>query len=99
MKKDQSTSLNTCSIKLRALARLWFLAMKPKMSPTIGAMLSDAVLEELQKKIKEPHFWKELDILSQRYYSDANKCRDTIEPNYMFSNAELMALKNKLFKL
>ncbi len=78
---------------------LWFLAMKPKMSPTIGAMLSDAVLEELQKKIKEPHFWKELDILSQRYYSDANKCRDTIEPNYMFSNAELMALKNKLFKL
>ena len=49
---------------------LWFLAHKPKLSPTIGAMLSDAVLEELERKIKDPHFWKELDELSGRYYAE-----------------------------
>lgn len=43
---------------------VWFLVKKPKLKPTIGAMLSKAMLEELEKTIKNPGFWKELDEIT-----------------------------------
>lgn len=47
---------------------VWFLAKKPKLKATIGAMLSGAVLEELARKIKDPHFWKELDDIYEKNF-------------------------------
>ena len=69
---------------------LWFLATKSKMSPTIGAMLSDAVLEELERKIKEPHFWKELDTLSQKYFSSADSSYNINESEQFFSGTDIV---------
>lgn len=47
---------------------VWFLEKKRKLSPAIGAMLSKAVLEELDRKIKSPDFWKDLDKIHEKYY-------------------------------
>ncbi len=47
---------------------VWFLEKKRKLSPAIGTMLSKAVLEELDKKIKDPAFWKDLDKIHEKYY-------------------------------
>jgi|SRR3989344_5337805 len=47
---------------------VWFLEKKPKLSPAIGAMLSKVVLEELDRKIKSPDFWKDLDKIHEKYY-------------------------------
>ncbi|HEY4497796.1 hypothetical protein A3J56_03015 [Candidatus Giovannonibacteria bacterium RIFCSPHIGHO2_02_FULL_46_20] len=47
---------------------VWFLAKKTKLSPTIGAMLSDVVLEELSRKMRSSSFWNDLDTLSERYF-------------------------------
>ncbi|OGF74562.1 hypothetical protein A3J56_01260 [Candidatus Giovannonibacteria bacterium RIFCSPHIGHO2_02_FULL_46_20] len=50
---------------------VWFLAKKTKLSTSIGAMLSNAVLEELSRKMRAPSFWHDLDILSDRYFPRA----------------------------
>ncbi|MBI2023736.1 hypothetical protein HYT01_04225 [Candidatus Giovannonibacteria bacterium] len=55
--------------QLESLA-LWFLYKKSKMSPTVGAMLSKAVLEELKETIKKPDYWKILDEIQGKYYSE-----------------------------
>lgn len=47
---------------------VWFLAKKIKLSPTIGAMLSDVVLEELARKIRSSAFWNDLDMFMERYF-------------------------------
>ena len=47
---------------------VWFLEKKRKVSPTIGAMLSLAMSEELERKIKDPSFWKDLDKIHEKYY-------------------------------
>ncbi len=47
---------------------IWFLVKKEKMSPTIGAMLSSVVLEELARTIEKPSFWKELDEMYEKYF-------------------------------
>ncbi|KKU80752.1 MAG: hypothetical protein UY09_C0054G0004 [Parcubacteria group bacterium GW2011_GWA2_47_8] len=47
---------------------VWFLAKKPKLSATIGAMLSDTVLQELSRKMRYSSFWKDLDTISERYF-------------------------------
>ena len=47
---------------------VWFLAKKSKMQPKIGAMLSKKMVEELERKIKSPSFWKELDEIFEKYY-------------------------------
>ena len=80
---------------LRAFSRsqlemlaIWFLAKKEKLSPTIGAMLSAAVLEELERKIKEPGFWVDLDELYEKYYAPA--------ADAAFSVEELDSLRDKL---
>ncbi|OGG43044.1 hypothetical protein A2841_02725 [Candidatus Kaiserbacteria bacterium RIFCSPHIGHO2_01_FULL_48_10] len=67
---------------------IWFLAKKDKLSPTVGAMLSKVVLEELQRKIKEPGFWSELDTIYEKYYSAGTQTA--------FTNDELDTLKEKL---
>lgn len=77
---------------------LWFLAHKPKLSSTIGAMLSKAVLKELERTIQKPSFWKDLDALSEQYYAKSTERARGTEPDQMFSGADLIALRNKLFK-
>ena len=47
---------------------VWFLAKKNKLSPSIGTMLSDIVLEELARKMRFSSFWNDLDMLSERYF-------------------------------
>ncbi len=47
---------------------VWFLAKKLKLQPKIGAMLSKKMLEELERKIKSPSLWKELDEIFEKYY-------------------------------
>lgn len=54
-------------VQLEMLA-VWFLANKPKLRPKIGAMLSKNMLEELERKIKHPSFWKDLDTIFEKYY-------------------------------
>ena len=46
---------------------LWFLSKKKKLSPTIGAMLSLVVLDELVCAMKRPMFWRELDEISEHF--------------------------------
>lgn len=46
----------------------WFLEKKLKVSPTIGAMLSHTMTEELERKIKDHNFWKDLDKIHEKYY-------------------------------
>lgn len=71
---------------------VWFLAKKPKLKPTIGAMLSNTVLEELIKKIKDPHFWRELDEIYENNFP-RQIALDTIqEDKRAFSSNELMEL-------
>lgn len=53
-------------IQLEMLA-VWFLAKKPKLQPKIGAMLSKNMLEELERKIRRPDFWKDLDMIFEKY--------------------------------
>ena len=47
---------------------VWFLAKKPKLQSKIGMMFSAKLLEELEKKIKSPSFWKELDEIFEEHY-------------------------------
>jgi len=47
---------------------VWFLAKKPKLQAKIGTMFSQKLLEELERKIKSPSFWKELDEIFEKYY-------------------------------
>lgn len=61
-------ALKTFSEKQLEMLALWFLAKKTKMKASIGAMLSKAAMEELERKIKDPNFWKDLDeILENKY--------------------------------
>ncbi|KKT42257.1 hypothetical protein A2W54_02875 [Candidatus Giovannonibacteria bacterium RIFCSPHIGHO2_02_43_13] len=47
---------------------VWFLAKKQKLAPAIGTMLSKALMEELELKLKNHAFWKELDEIYERYF-------------------------------
>lgn len=47
---------------------VWFLAKKTKLKPAIGTMLSKALMEELELKLKHHGFWKELDEIYEKYY-------------------------------
>ena len=47
---------------------VWFLAKKSKLSPAVGTMLSKALMEELELKLKNHTFWKELDEIYERYF-------------------------------
>lgn len=47
---------------------VWFLAKKPKLQPKIGTMFSAKLLEELERKIKSPSFWKDLDEIFEKHY-------------------------------
>src|SRR3989344_6651045 len=78
-------ALNVFSRAQLEMLALWYLAKKDKLSPTIGAMLSKAVVEELERKIKEPNFWRDLDEIYERYYQPATQLA--------FTAGELNALK------
>ncbi len=47
---------------------VWFLEKKPALSPTVGAMLSNAVLDELKQQIIRSEFWSDLDKIYDKYY-------------------------------
>jgi hypothetical protein len=67
---------------------VWFLDKKRKMAPTIGAMLSKATLEELERTIKKPSFFGELDSIYEMYYK---------KPTYRkFTSDQLTLLKNSM---
>lgn len=96
-------ALNKLSESQLEMLAVWFLAKKPKLKPTIGAMLSNAVLEELMRKIKDPNFWKELDeiyeknfprkVVEQAHYLPRQISLETIkEDKLAFSSGELMGL-------
>lgn len=61
-------ALKKFSRKQLEMLSVWFLAKKPKLATRIGAMLSKKVLEELERKIKGPDFWKDLDTIFEKYY-------------------------------
>jgi hypothetical protein len=71
--------------QLEALA-LWFLYKKQKMSASIGAMLSKAVLEELKETITKSNFWKELDEIHGKYFEPQ---KEAIHKLRHFSELEL----------
>lgn len=47
---------------------LWFLEKKKTLSTTIGAMLSNAVLDTLRQDMNRYDFWKEIDRIYDQYY-------------------------------
>ncbi len=51
---------------------VWFLAKKPKLAATIGAMLSNKFIEELKKQLSQSEFWRDLDELYEIYYKKQN---------------------------
>ena len=53
--------------KLETLA-VWFLARKKNLRPLIGTMLSQKVLEELEREMSKSSFWKDIDKLMDHYY-------------------------------
>ncbi|KKT57392.1 MAG: hypothetical protein UW93_C0004G0007 [Parcubacteria group bacterium GW2011_GWC1_45_13] len=59
-------------VQLEMLA-VWFLAKKPKLAPSMGAMLSSNVLLELEREIKKPSFWKDLDSILESSKYDFTK--------------------------
>jgi len=75
---------------------LWFLAQKPKMAPSIGAMLSRAVLEELQRKIIDPIFWKELDAIYETNYRQPSWTHKLKNHMRAFTAHELMEFQSRL---
>ena len=75
---------------------LWFLATKEKMSPTIGAMLSSVVLEELKRKIADPHFWKELDHIHEIYYPQPDWHKELEHRTRAFNGAQLVELQTHI---
>ena len=62
------SALKTFSRQQLEMLACWFLEKKPKLSLSLGAMLSKNVLEELERKIKDPNFWKDLDKIHEKYY-------------------------------
>ena len=71
---------------------VWFLAKKPKLKPAIGTMLSNKVLDELIRKMKEPNFWKELDEIYEQNFPRQTSLDDIKEDKRAFSDSELMGL-------
>jgi len=61
-------ALRTFSRTQLEMLAVWFLAKKHKLAPAIGTMFSKKLLEELEKKIKSPSFWKELDEIFEKHY-------------------------------
>ncbi len=70
-------ALKTFSRSQLEMLAIWFLYKKEKMSPTIGAMLSKAVTEELERQLKEPGFWKEIDAIYEKHFP-----RETFYDNF-----------------
>ena len=77
--------------KLEMLA-LWFFCCKPTLQPTIGAMLSNAVLSELMDEMNRPTFWKAVSELTDRYYPRTTHVR-TWTP---FSHTDITSMKESL---
>jgi hypothetical protein len=85
-------ALNVFSRPQLEMLALWFLAHKTKMQATIGAMLSRAVMEELEKQIARPSFWKDVDAIYDRYFE-----RPTPSPDHeSFSLDDIRELKKRL---
>lgn len=61
-------ALKTFSRQQLEMLAVWFLEKKRKLSSSLGSMLSNIVLEELDRKIKSPSFWKDLDKIHEKYY-------------------------------
>ncbi len=85
-------ALNIFSRPQLEMLALWFLAHKIKMQATIGAMLSRAVIEELEKQIARPSFWKDVDTIYDRYFE-----RPDPTPHLeSFSLEDIQELKRRL---
>jgi hypothetical protein len=69
-KDGKLTKLALKRLSLNQLEQLalWFLAKKPGLSPTVGAMLSKSVLKTLEDDIKRPDFWKEINKIYNRHF-------------------------------
>ena len=61
-------ALKKFSRKQLEMLAVWFLAKKPKLQPKIGTMLSKKIMEELERKMKHPDFWKDLDEIFEKHY-------------------------------
>ncbi len=85
-------ALNVFSRPQLEMLALWFLAHKIKMQATIGAMLSCAVMEELEKQIARPSFWKDVDAIYDRYFE--RPTQPTAPES--FSLSDIQELKKRL---
>jgi len=85
-------ALNRLSENQLEMLAVWFLAKKPKLAATIGAMLSRAVLEELTRKIKDPYFWKELDEIYEKNFPRQTALENIKEDKRIFNADELSGL-------
>ena len=85
-------ALNRLSENQLEMLAVWFLAKKPKLATTIGAMLSRAVLEELTRKIKDPYFWKELDEIYEKNFPRQTALENIKEDKRIFNADELSGL-------
>lgn len=64
-----SSALKIFSRQQLEMLAFWFLEKKRKLSPSLGAMLGKSMLEELERVIKKPNFWKDLDKIHEKYYN------------------------------
>lgn len=77
---------------------VWFLVKKQKLSPAIGTMLSRVVLEELSQQMRRVTFWKELDMISERYFPRSIDSLPITQRSYkVFSSRNMYKLKKNLF--
>ena len=63
-----SLALQRLSVEKLETLSVWFLARKKNLRPLIGTMLSQKVLEELEREMNKSSFWKDIDKLMDRYY-------------------------------
>ena len=77
--------------KLETLA-VWFLARKKNLRPLIGTMLSKKILEELEREMNKPSFWKDIDKLMDDYYP-RQKTLNMWQP---FTHADITNIKEEV---
>lgn len=77
--------------KLETLA-VWFLARKKNLHPLIGTMLSNVVLEELEREMNKGQFWKDIDTLMDTYYPRTIKTK-LWQP---FSHTDINTIKEEI---
>lgn len=78
---------------------LWFLAKKTDLRPTIGAMLSKKVLETLKNDMNRPDFWKEINMIYDKYFPPSDFTKELAKKLKPFSYRQIAEIAEEVSRL